>query len=457
MPQGLSIVKSEPLPQVPLAPMEPVASHQQPLSIVKSEPLGAQVDFLDPLGINRFATDAVIGAGKGLLQTIRGGGQLIRNAIPALNHGPEVNPPINIETTNTAQSVGKGAERVAEFMAPAGILGKAKAALKTGSAILDTLIGAGLEGGSAAAVSSAQKGSTEGAATTGLIAGGSSVALQGLFKAVGAMSQKAETALVKPSAADIRDGFKADTIFKYKLGGSLGQTFEKTDARLKDLGQQLRTALQSEPTAKVDIYRAYSDAADELAKDAAKNFGQNAAIQKALTKMGDEIDIAIGKSSGGLADVLTANELKQATGKLGAWYHAPGGPASVDPDAAAMERVANTFYAKLKDSINAAIPGGRINAINREISELIPIQRAVLRRLPVEARSNVIGLGDMLSVVRGDGLGLALGAANRLSKSGAAIGAGFKAGQNAPELSAGMARILAALQSQTVPAHEVKR
>jgi len=427
---------------------------------------------LDPRHIANLGPalgNAAIGAGKGLLKTIQGGGQVIRSMIPdALERGMDVasvDLPVNLEPTNPQQQAGMTAERFAEFMAPASVVGKAKTALKTalktGSGVLDALIGAGLEGASAGAVGTAQTGSVKEGAKTAAVAAGASLALQGAFKAIGAMGAKAETALIKPSTADISDGFKVENVFKHKVGGSLGQTFEKTNAKLKDLSGQLQQALKSQPGGTVNVYQVFVDTSQALEKGASKNFGQNAAIQRALQRFSDEIDPAIGgQASQGLTDLVTANEMKQATGRLGAWYHNPGGPAKADPDALAMERVANEFYARLKDAINQAVPGGRVNAINREISELIPIERAVLRRLPVEARSNVVGLGDMLAVVKGGPEGLALGLANRLSKSGRVASAMYGTGQHAPQMSTALARLLAGGTSQLLtpePSHPVKR
>lgn len=58
--------------------------------------------------------------------------------------------------------------------------------------------------------------------------------------------------------------------------------------------------------------------------------------------------------------------------------------------------------------------------LNKQISELIPISNASLRRLPIEQRNNVISLTDSIGLYGAmfDPKALVLIGANRLSKSG---------------------------------------
>lgn len=61
-----------------------------------------------------------------------------------------------------------------------------------------------------------------------------------------------------------------------------------------------------------------------------------------------------------------------------------------------------------------------VKELNKQMSDLIPISNAALRRLPVEQRNNMISLTDSIGLFSAifDPRSLALLGANRLAKSG---------------------------------------
>jgi hypothetical protein len=69
-----------------------------------------------------------------------------------------------------------------------------------------------------------------------------------------------------------------------------------------------------------------------------------------------------------------------------------------DPDSNATEKVFNTFYNKLKVAIEDNSPPG-VADINAKMSQLIPVQNAVIRRIPVAERNGAISLLDMIGLV----------------------------------------------------------
>jgi hypothetical protein len=278
------------------------------------------------------------------------------------------------------------------------------------------------------------------------------VAAKVALKALAAMGAKAETALIKPTAADIKDGFNVDTIFKNNLGGSLGQTFEKTQTRFWALTTALRATLAKQPNAmQVNVMEALDLAAHDLASGASKTTGQNEAIGRVIESFRKDLATQF-SATGGYTDLATANEVKQAVGHLGAWMHGTAGRVIADPDAGAKEIVANALYAALKNKI--LYQGGpELGKINAALAELIPVQRAVIRRIPVEARSNPINLADMLSYVKGTA-GLSI--ANRVLRSGQFANAAVKA-SDSPELAAILARMGGGSLAQIMSSHEVKR
>lgn len=390
---------------------------------VAAGPLGAMV-----------APDVVKGLAKSALGTIEGGGKLVR-AIPvvgpALDRLPSVTVPISTQPTNATQTLAKTAGDIGQFFLPETTVGKVKSALTTGHGVLDALIAAGADAAGAGAVGSAQTGSLSGgakaAAATGAMSAAAPVISGGLTK----LGERVESALVKPTPADMRDGFNVQKVFQQNVGGSLAQTYDKVQQKLNAGSQALKIALKLPKAGQgqVDLVGALADAASTLKKDAASTFGQNAAIDGAVSKLLGEIQPSLvnespAAQSSGVVGLQTAQHIKQAVGDMGAWLHDPSGRTVVDPESKALETVANTYYDKLKTAIEDQ-SSGPVKAINKNLSDLMSIRRAVIRRIPIEQRANVLNLGDLLSLSHGT-LGLAV--ANRVLRSGQFANAAVKAG-----------------------------
>lgn len=233
--------------------------------------------------------------------------------------------------------------------------------------------------------------------------------------------------VIRPGAKDLADGFKIETIQKYDLGGSLGQTLKKAQDKIDDLASQLSTKIKSSD-APVNLAEILARTKKSLGADKAKAFGNIKGTQRVLDGLEGEIAEV---SPAGIVDMVTAQHVKQGAGSKGSWVFG-----SADPDATAVEKVYTAFYRELKKEIEDKAPEG-IKAINSQISELIPVVNAVLRRIPVEERNSVLSVNDMVSLAASaiDPSALTLLAANRASKSGrvgaALVGAGKKLQQKA--------------------------
>jgi gas vesicle protein len=223
--------------------------------------------------------------------------------------------------------------------------------------------------------------------------------------------EKIQQSLIKPSISDIEDGFKIETLNKYKLGGSLDQTLQKTQTKLQELTNQLNTKLQSRTDVVIDLNKVAQEATNNILKDKTKLFGNSAGIKRVLNNLANEIEDV---SANGLVDLPEAQLIKQASGQKGAWVYG-----FVDPDAKATEMVYTKFYRALRQEIEKKAPEG-IREINKQISELIPISHAVIRRIPVAAKNNVFSLTDIIAggITLANPKALGLFAANRLTKSG---------------------------------------
>lgn len=235
-------------------------------------------------------------------------------------------------------------------------------------------------------------------------------AYQGIKGLIPKTGQKIQFSVIKPSSADIKDGFDINTLKKYNLGGSLGQTAHKTQDKLDDLTRQLQSRVKRTDVA-VDLHDVYQRTTKKLVGDKAKNFGNIASTRRVLQNLENEIDEV---SSSGLVDLAESQVVKQSAGLKGSWVFG-----SADPDATAVEKVYTAFYRELKEEIETKAPSG-VKEINKQISELIPVMNAVIRRIPIAERNNVLSLTDVinLGVTAIHPSGAALLAINKLSKSG---------------------------------------
>lgn len=221
---------------------------------------------------------------------------------------------------------------------------------------------------------------------------------------------KIETALIKPVNREMEKGFNANNVFKYKLGGTLEQSYNKITTTLKNLRRQA-TAMRDVSKTPINLKQVMEDTVAELEINKFGMFGSRQKIDNAVEMFVKEIEML---SPRGYASNPQAQEIKEAVGTLGSWLYG-----SRDLEANATEKVANVFYTKLKETIEKNSPDG-LREINRIMGELIPIKNSIIRRIPIEQRNNVVSLSDIISA----GFALqnpkswGLFILNRLSKSG---------------------------------------
>lgn len=263
---------------------------------------------------------------------------------------------------------------------------------------------------------------------TGATFGLAEKGIRGLANLFGKTGDKIQTTIIKPSANDIKDGFSLDTIKKYNLGGSLKQTFEKTDIKLDELSKQLNQKIQSTGKAPVlDLNKVYENTAKRVLGNKFESFGSNSQIDNALNKLQEEIISVSGKN--GLTSLTEGQLIKRAAGHFGSWTY--GVPT---PEATASQKVYNTFYNEIKTAIEKASPSG-VKEINQEISKLIPVMNALIKRIPVAERNSSLSLTDIISLTgaalepRALGVSL-LNLASKSGRVGATLSKAPKAGES---------------------------
>lgn len=434
MPQGWEVVpeskapagwEAVPDPQTPAPPPPP--------SSFEPNPYATYGQLVPP--------EMAKGMAKGLLSTASGLARLVlpqqaRDALSAVRQNLGL-PPVSqmTQTTNPAQTFGKGVEQIAEYAIPAAKAAKVSSAFRTGVGVLDALVDASAQGAAATGVASAQHGQLgPGEVATGV----ATAAVPLVAKPAGTTAQwlgeRIERALLKPTKA-ASEGMTprqlVDKIYQLGVGGTLGQTYDKTQTAIQQTSQQLDKVLASQPT-KVDVVNAFAKTADDIRQGALRTVGHNEELDRALGKISRELSPLV--PTNGEVSLTAANELKRGIGDLGAWTRDPRtGQIQVDQEANALSEVADRLYGHLKTSIEEAAPAGAVKALNQKLGDLITIRRAVVHRIPVADRANVLNLGDLLSLSHGT---FWVGIANRLLQSGRVANALVEGGQAAQQLGA---------------------
>jgi hypothetical protein len=418
----------------------------------------ARISAASPVGDT--LADLGLGALKSAAGTVVGAAQLahqvpgVRSAMDAAGLTPDrlVAARQAVAPTNTAEQIGKGAGDVGQFFIPGPAVTKAKAALSTGKGVLDALVRAGVEGASAATVQSLQRGTTEGALKTAALTGGVSAGMEGAVtqgqKGLNWLGKRIEMSLLKPTVPSL-EGQSPKTmienVFKYNVGGTLGESYDKVQAKLKDLTSKLRVVLKASSANGAGV------SLNRIADDVAQSYLNNPQAKAALSRIVDHVEFSLNGHGipvkSGVLDLADANIAKQAVGDMGAWLHDMHGKVVSDADKV-TEAVANRLYDHLKTAIETNATGP-VKSINKAISDLIPLRQAIIRRIPVEERANVLNMGDLFGL-SSHTLGLSI--ANRILKSGGAADMFVRASQAADvPSSAGVvaARAVAGLSGQS--------
>lgn len=335
---------------------------------------------------------------------------------------------------STAENVGFVAEQIAEFLVPGAAsskLGKAAGGLAKGARAARALrvgTAAATEGALGGGITAIQKGKFDEDAKTAAL-------ISAAFPVLGELSRTVfktgteklaksiqKRGVIKPLAKDIEDGFKIDNVFKYNLGGNLDDVFTKSTQKINGLARELGENLRSSNAA-VNLNTVLDQTRKSLVGGKAGNFGNINATKRVLQQLQGEVYETAGKN--GLVDLVDATTVKQGAGRKGAWTFG-----SSDPDSSAIEKVYTTFYRHLKEAIEKSAPK-EVATINKQLSELIPIQNAVLRRIPVAERQNILNLSDNMGLFSSflNPFALAGIGMNKLTKSGKFANFLYKASQ----------------------------
>lgn len=185
-----------------------------------------------------------------------------------------------------------------------------------------------------------------------------------------------------------------------KGGGSPKAIYERSTEKLNELGKKLKAEIKAgrDGGARVNT----DQLIDQVVTDLKANPGESEDFYS-MAKDVDEIandfkSRAQAANGSGDLDLLQAHSFKKYTGHEGAWQHiakAKGIPLSAKETARA--KVAEAIYHRLNDAIDAGAPNG-IKDLNKQISEIIPVNQAAGWRQIVEGRGNAVTLGDVVGM-----------------------------------------------------------
>lgn len=267
----------------------------------------------------------------------------------------------------------------------------------------------------------------------------------------GKTGEKITQTIIKPNKTDLEDGFSVNTIKKYNLGGSLKTMQSKTDALMDDLTKQLN-AKYAGTTAKIDLNDILNKTINESAGSKVNTFGSNTSMENAFNQLKGEIATI---SADGNVSIPEAVQIKRAAGHFGAWVYG-----QTDPESTARQKVYTSFYRQMKTAIEQNSEPG-VKEVNKQLSELIPVMNAIIRRIPVAERNATLSLTDVISLSAStiDPRSLSVFALNQLSKSGVVAKGLMEAGPAiekgagalAPAIRAGSTALPQALESTINP------
>lgn len=235
---------------------------------------------------------------------------------------------------------------------------------------------------------------------------------KGLIK----VGEKIQDVVLKPSLADVKNGFKMENVTKYGLNGPLGEMAPKTTEMLTGLRTQLSETIKNmgqEPSINL------KDALDKLGSDfkskGLKNLGSKTSIDNTIETIQKELDQILPswrKESVSFSDAVDA---KRAAGLNSAFLHG-----QIPQGLTAADRVWNDLYKILQHETERAAEGTPFKDLNTKISELIPIEQAIIRRIPVADRNNLLSLPDIIAGVAtvSNPKALTVGILNHALKSG---------------------------------------
>ncbi len=220
--------------------------------------------------------------------------------------------------------------------------------------------------------------------------------------------------MVRPLKADVDAGYQTKTLAKYDvLRGDLNETLNETQKRIAGYSKIAQDVAKEFGDPKViSAKNAINQVRDKFVGEG-KSLSSNK-YSKIVDELEESMDTFLPGWRSGKISATDGIKLRREAGKQALFHHDPLNKG----DNALREEVFNSLYMQLKNQLDTSLPP-QFKAANEAMSELIPVQHALLRRIPVAERQNVLSLTDSMTTLASlfDPRALAFGAVSRLSKS----------------------------------------
>ena len=230
------------------------------------------------------------------------------------------------------------------------------------------------------------------------------------------LGERIQNIVINPKAADIANGFKIENVTKHGLGGTVGEVLDNSHTALKGYRTQLEEIgknLKQKPT--INLLDAVNEVAKKTGERGMKNLGSVSSVETTLKNITDEFDKILPGWQEKVVDFGDAMDAKRAAGLNAAFLHG-----QIKQGLTADERVWNELYKVLQRATEKAAEGTPFKKINQAMSEIIPIEQAAIRRIPVAERNGVLSLTDLISGIAAisEPKALTVGVLNRGLRSG---------------------------------------
>jgi len=359
---------------------------EEPVS--RGEPVTAALTSAQNF-MERFVQDPVAGAIQGAASLPFNVRDLISRA-----RGQEPGPrPTWLTPQTTGQKAGFVGEQIGEFFLGGGLIRKIPGVARAlmGSRLPNVAARTGVEALTSAGVTGVQTGGdVRAAGLSAAIDAGFTAAFGAFAPIMRRGSQKAMAVATGFNAQDVAHGFDLDNIFKHNLQGTVRGMAKKAEALRIDLGGQLERAVAQHGDIDIDVLDLFNEAVTEV-----QGLGSRYAVQKAKLPIAEKalLEIIGNEAPNGVLGLVDAQGFKQAIGELGAWATGSGNAAI---EASAIETLANTYYRKLREALEVGAP--EVIKINKALSEVIPIEKALIRQLPADLKKQLFELGELILI-----------------------------------------------------------
>lgn len=194
---------------------------------------------------------------------------------------------------------------------------------------------------------------------------------------------------VKINSPEFKKGAQNEMYTKYEVFGDAPKVQKQWQQKIDDTYNQVKERIQNVPDSP-ENYATIDDifsAAEKSAETYGKSRTAIQSIKNSLANLKTKFEEAYPDGKISLIDAQTE---KQVAGKTGDWL-ARAGEISGNPDASVNSQAHNALYDALKTNVeNKGAPG--IKELNKQLSEMIPMERAAAKQVLVSNRKNLIPL-----------------------------------------------------------------